>query len=520
MVFKVQRSLFARFAFVLAILSGMLGVEPIQAASSTSVSEHTPILGSSLTGLAVLGDSSSDEYRADDNRGGAYSATTLNWVELLTRYRDLNTGPWGTRAEPRRTGFEYNWARSGSRIADLNRQGQAAGVAAQIASGKVNTVVIRSGDNDFTIWNGTYREIYDGTLSDAAVQTKIDGIVSNMSAALDTLKQAGPARILVGNLTDKGSSAIYQQIYPDAFKRQRVTNAVVAANEGIQTAASQRGIPVLDLYNFGENLTASADQNGYLHVGGERISMLTSGNEPHHALLEDGIHGGTVIEGLIANYVIRRLDEAHGLSIVPFTETEILTHAGIVPASPTFGDVPTDHLFYQYIQTVYEAGITAGCSQSPRLYCPNSPVTRAQMAVFLERGMHGSSYSPPPVGSSTGFGDVPVNYWSAAWIKQLAADGVTSGCGSGNYCPEASVTRAQMAVFLLRAKYGAGYTPPAVGGSTGFNDVPATHWAGAWIKQLVTEGITAGCGTGTYCPEQPVTRAQMAVFLVRTFNLP
>jgi hypothetical protein len=77
-----------------------------------------------------------------------------------------------------------------------------------------------------------------------------------------------------------------------------------------------------------------------------------------------------------------------------------------------------------------------------------------------------------------------------------------------------------MAVFLLKAKHGTTYTPPSVGGGTGFTDVPATHWAAAWIQQLAAEGITGGCGTGTYCPEASVTRAQMAVFLVRTFNLP
>jgi hypothetical protein len=142
------------------------------------------------------------------------------------------------------------------------------------------------------------------------------------------------------------------------------------------------------------------------------------------------------------------------------------------------------------------------------------------MAVFLLRGIHGASYTPPAVGSSTGFADVSTTYWAAAWIKQLAAEGITSGCGGGNYCPESPVTRAEMAVFLLRSKHGAAYTPPAVGSSTGFGDVPTTYWAAAWIKQLVAEGITSGCGGGNYCPESPVTRAEMAVFLVRTFNLP
>lgn len=188
--------------------------------------------------------------------------------------------------------------------------------------------------------------------------------------------------------------------------------------------------------------------------------------------------------------------------------------------TPTFSDVSAQYWAWNFIERLYAAGITGGCSLSPLQYCPEATVTRAQMAVFLERGIHGASYSPPAVGGSTGFGDVDPTYWAAAWIKQLATEGITGGCGAGSYCPEAPVTRAQMAVFLLRSKYSASYSPPAVGGSTGFSDVDATYWAGAWIKQLVAEGITAGCGASSYCPEAPVTRAQMAVFLVRTFNLP
>jgi len=188
--------------------------------------------------------------------------------------------------------------------------------------------------------------------------------------------------------------------------------------------------------------------------------------------------------------------------------------------SYTFSDVPTNYWAQNFVEQLYQAGITGGCALNPLKYCPETTVTRAQMAIFLERGIHGSSFNPPAVGGSTGFEDVSPSYWAAAWIKQLAAEGITGGCGSGVYCPEVPVTRAQMAIFLLRSKYGTSYNPPAVGISTGFGDVNPNYWAAAWIKQLVTEGITAGCGSGTYCPEQPVTRAQMAVFLVRTFNLP
>ena len=73
-------------------------------------------------------------------------------------------------------------------------------------------------------------------------------------------------------------------------------------------------------------------------------------------------------------------------------------------------------------------------------------------------------------------------------------------------------------VFLLLAKYSKDYDPPDPAGI--FPDVPTTHWAAAWIEKLAADGITAGCGGGMYCPEQMVTRAQMAVFLVKTFELP
>jgi len=193
-----------------------------------------------------------------------------------------------------------------------------------------------------------------------------------------------------------------------------------------------------------------------------------------------------------------------------------------VVLAPRFADVPWNYWAWQDIERLYNSGITAGCSTNPLNYCPDSTLTRAQMAVFLLRGIHGAAYSPPPVGNSTGFDDVPISYWAAAWIKQFAAEGITAGCSSNPplYCPEGITTQAQMAVFLLRSKHGAGYNPPPVGNSTGFYDVPTTYWAAAWIKQLAAEGISSGCGGGYYCPESYVTRAQMAGLFVRTFNLP
>ena len=192
-----------------------------------------------------------------------------------------------------------------------------------------------------------------------------------------------------------------------------------------------------------------------------------------------------------------------------------------VEAATTFDDVYYDHWAYEWIERLYDSGVTSGCNPSPLKYCPDQYVTRAEMAKFLEKGKHypNKSYAPPPA-STTTFSDLPAYFWATDWIEQLAVDGITDGCGGGKYCPYNNVTRAEMAKFLLSAKYYNGYKPPNAGTSTGFTDVPASHWAAAWIKQLKAEGITSGCGGGNYCPNAFVTRAEMAKFLVTTFDLP
>ncbi len=179
-----------------------------------------------------------------------------------------------------------------------------------------------------------------------------------------------------------------------------------------------------------------------------------------------------------------------------------------------FDDARPGYWAFTFIEALARAGISSGCGGSN--YCPADPVSRAQMAVFLERGMNGSGYAPPAATGAV-FGDVAASDFAAAFIEQLAADGITGGCGGGNYCPAAPVTRAQMAVFLLRARYGPGYSPPAATGM--FADVGPNEFAAAFVEQLAAEGITGGCGGGNFCPQASVTRAQMAVFLVRTFGL-
>jgi hypothetical protein len=95
---------------------------------------------------------------------------------------------------------------------------------------------------------------------------------------------------------------------------------------------------------------------------------------------------------------------------------------------------------------------------------------------------------------------------------------VTAGCAAGQYCPASATTREQMAVFVLLAKQGPAYSPPACAPPNTFADVPETSVFCRWIEDLARRQVVSGCGNGLYCPTAPVTREQMAVFVLKTLD--
>jgi hypothetical protein len=179
-----------------------------------------------------------------------------------------------------------------------------------------------------------------------------------------------------------------------------------------------------------------------------------------------------------------------------------------------FLDVPSDDIFHASVEKIARRKVTVGCGNG--LYCIERPVTRAEMAVFLIKGKYNLALTPPPATGSL-FGDVHPGDFAADFIEQLANEGITAGCGNGNYCPSADITRAEMAVFLLKSEHGPLYQPPPATGTV-FDDVHQGDFAADWIEQLHAEGITGGCDADSYCPGNPVTRGQMAAFLSLTFG--
>jgi IPT/TIG domain/S-layer homology domain len=178
-----------------------------------------------------------------------------------------------------------------------------------------------------------------------------------------------------------------------------------------------------------------------------------------------------------------------------------------------FLDVPGGHQFYSFVTTLVSNAITAGVGGG--MYGVTQDTLRQQMAVFLLKAKHGLCYTPPPCQGD--FADVPCPSTFANWIEALADEGISGGCGSGNFCPTNPVRRDQMAPFLLKAEHGSSYVPPVCTGL--FDDVTCPSLFADWIEQLNAESITGGCGGANYCPLANANRGQMAVFVVKTFGL-
>ncbi len=119
-----------------------------------------------------------------------------------------------------------------------------------------------------------------------------------------------------------------------------------------------------------------------------------------------------------------------------------------------FDDVLAGSFNANYIQGLVDDGITAGCSDDPPLYCPDLPVTRAQMAVFVWKGEHGAQLPPPCTPPGT-FTDVPCpGGFAVDFVEGIFSEGITAGCDAGPpalFCPGASITSAELAVFVVRA---------------------------------------------------------------------
>jgi peptidoglycan/xylan/chitin deacetylase (PgdA/CDA1 family) len=173
-----------------------------------------------------------------------------------------------------------------------------------------------------------------------------------------------------------------------------------------------------------------------------------------------------------------------------------------------FRDVPSTSTHAVAITRLQELGITQGCGDDR--YCPDEDVTRAQMASFLYRALD------LPPGRDDLFRDVTPGSPHAAAIGALREAGITLGCSSDgrSYCPNDAIARDQMASLLQRA------FELLPGQGDLFIDVQPGSTHAEAIGAVHAAGITRGCTSDgrSYCPSAPVSRAQMASFLIRALD--
>ncbi len=178
-----------------------------------------------------------------------------------------------------------------------------------------------------------------------------------------------------------------------------------------------------------------------------------------------------------------------------------------------YTDLNDTSVHYSDIKVLADDGIFDGTDCDPGRFCPDEPLKRWTLAVWLVRILDGDD----PPNERSRFSDVAGSPWWEGHVERLAQLRITFGCGTGpSFCPDQSVSRAQMASFLTRA------FKLSAAADAGFEDVGATYYNRADIDALAASGVTLGCHTSRqlFCPDEPTTRAQMASFLHRARTLP
>ena len=183
-----------------------------------------------------------------------------------------------------------------------------------------------------------------------------------------------------------------------------------------------------------------------------------------------------------------------------------------VAAAGGFSDVSGVHA--PAVEALAAEGVLDGTDCGAGLFCPDQPLLRSVMAVWVVRMLDGADTAPT---ASDVFSDVDYSKEYAPFADRLADLAVTRGCAVAplRYCPDDNVTRGQMAAFLVRA------FDLEAGPNAGFTDVGDGHTFAADIDALAASRVTAGCSTAPlrFCPDRHVTRAQMATFLARAAGM-
>ena len=193
----------------------------------------------------------------------------------------------------------------------------------------------------------------------------------------------------------------------------------------------------------------------------------------------------------------------------------LLASPAVAADGGAYEDVSRHNAHAPAIEALSAFGFFTDTDCAEGAFCPDEPVQRWVVAVWLSRTVYG--FNPGQEVLPTGFADLDDEIaWAAPHIERLVDLGIMEGCSDDprGFCPEGTITRAEIATVLARA-----LELPAAG-YVGFGDLEGFDNAGD-INALASAGVTVGCSADPYlyCPSAHVTRGQMATFLARAVGL-
>src|SRR4051812_2389906 len=276
-------------------------------------------VASGVDGIGVLGDSYSDEYQFSP----PHRSPARKWVEELAQDSNVSFGSFSkvNPPGPRNIGFEDNWAISGATSSDMVANGQVAGVAAQVASGRVDLVTVFIGGNDF-------RDVFTGLGAQgpgaaiAALQTAVPTVATNIAIAAGTVLSppvlaANPDVHVV--LTTIPKLSHLPEIRAAVAALPQIAPFVAAVDDAVQylnglirdIAASSNRIAVADYAGLIDDVFAATKfKIGNVTLNHDAIS--NPANDPTYLILADGLHPGTLGQGLLANLYVKTANHAFG----------------------------------------------------------------------------------------------------------------------------------------------------------------------------------------------------------------
>ncbi len=288
--------------------------------SPTSTATYLPTVtkeAGSLGGLAIMGDSTQDEYAAPENARPA-----INWVEHLAR-SGLPVGQWGSWGGSRRTGYEFNWARSGA-VSYNAVHDQAPGVAEALRSGRVSHVLIQIGINDL---DRISQAIYLGTIDYGA----LDATAAGVTEAARIVAEAAPGRVMLAPIQDYLALDLVPNpqhaALTDPAGLARMAQALTYLNARIHAQAPP-GVVWFDFNAAMAQRVAQVRASDTLVLAGQVVQIRVRGSGPLNSYINDPyMHPETAISGLFAQVWMEEMNAAWGLSLPTLTDAEIMTRA-------------------------------------------------------------------------------------------------------------------------------------------------------------------------------------------------